>query len=154
MGLLALLHYFINTILIAAVVALRQKQSILKTWLDNFQWSSTSYIAGAATAGFICSLVKYVGPYAIVIVTPIFGALFLLYKVYLGRVDTKNHQVAELSAVYDQVLSAKAKWDSTFDAMPDPVFLFDGERRLSRINKAGHGLIGDRSLEDPGTHLL
>ena len=39
MGLLALLHYFINTMLIAAAVAFRQKQPLLRTWIDNFQWN-------------------------------------------------------------------------------------------------------------------
>jgi PAS domain S-box-containing protein len=148
MGLLALLHYFINTMLIAAVVALRQKHGILKTWFENFQWSSTSYIAGAATAGCICFLVKHVGPIAIVVVTPTFVGLYILYRVYLGKVETKNQQVAELSSVYNQVLWAKAEWDSTFDAMSDPVFLFDSEGRLNRINKAGLTLSNGQTYED------
>jgi len=145
---LALTHSLINTMLIGAVMALRQKQSIFKTWTDNFQWTSISYIAGAATAGCICFMVKYVGPFAIVIVTPTFAGLFILYRVYLGRVETKNRQVEELSTVYNQVLWAKAEWDSTFDAMSDPVFLFDSEGKLSRINKAGLVLSNSRSYED------
>jgi len=148
MGLLALLHYFINTAIIAAAVAIRQKSPLLKTWVDNFQWSSTSYIVGAATAGCICFLVKYLGPFAIVIVAPTFAGLYFLYRVYLGRVETKNQQVAELSSVYDQVALAKAEWDSTFDAMSDPVFLFDNKGRLSRINKAGLVLANGPSIED------
>ncbi len=44
------LYFFVNTMLVAAVVALTTRQPILSVWHRNFLWSAPSYLAGAALA--------------------------------------------------------------------------------------------------------
>src|SRR5919199_1127593 len=39
--------------------------------------------------------------------------------------------------LYDEFVALGREWEATFEALPDGVFLFDAEGRLSRINRAG-----------------
>jgi PAS domain S-box-containing protein len=39
--------------------------------------------------------------------------------------------------LFEMVAQAKKQWESTFDAMSDGIFIFDGEGRLVRVNRAG-----------------
>jgi PAS domain S-box-containing protein len=39
--------------------------------------------------------------------------------------------------LFEMVAQAKMQWESTFDAMSDGIFIFDGEGRLVRVNRAG-----------------
>jgi len=39
--------------------------------------------------------------------------------------------------LFEMVAQAKKQWESTFDAMSDGIFIFDGDGRLVRVNRAG-----------------
>jgi PAS domain S-box-containing protein len=39
--------------------------------------------------------------------------------------------------LFEMVAQAKKQWESTFDAMSDGIFIFDGEGHLVRVNRAG-----------------
>lgn len=57
----------------------------------------------------------------------------LLVKSVAAQLGTGIAQ-AEL---FEMVAQAKMQWESTFDAMSDGIFIFDGEGRLVRVNRAG-----------------
>jgi len=45
-------YFFLNTSMVAAVIALSTRQGIVSVWQRNFLWSAPSYLAGAALAAF------------------------------------------------------------------------------------------------------
>ncbi|CDM65802.1 PAS domain S-box [Pyrinomonas methylaliphatogenes] len=49
---------------------------------------------------------------------------------------------------FGMVAHAKREWEVTFDAMSDGIFIFDAQKRLARVNRAG------AALEDSWPHLL
>ncbi|HEX3142457.1 MAG TPA: PAS domain S-box protein [Pyrinomonadaceae bacterium] len=57
----------------------------------------------------------------------------LLVKSVAAQLGTGIAQ-AEL---FEMVAQAKMQWESTFDAMSDGIFIFDGEGHLVRVNRAG-----------------
>jgi PAS domain S-box-containing protein len=42
--------------------------------------------------------------------------------------------------LFEMVARAKRAWEVTFDAMSDGIFIFDNDRRLQRVNRAGAGM--------------
>ena len=50
--------------------------------------------------------------------------------------------------LFGLVAQAKREWEATFDAMSDGIFIFDLDRRLVQVNRAG------AALEDSSPHLL
>ena len=46
--------------------------------------------------------------------------------------------------LFEMVTRAKQEWETTFDAMSDGIFIFDGEGCLRRVNKGGANLEGSQ----------
>lgn len=48
----------------------------------------------------------------------------------------------EAARFHEQMINAKRNWELTFDSVPDPVLLLDGERRVQRANRAATEVFG------------
>jgi len=136
LGLLALLHYVFNSAVVAVAVGLQNGRSVISLWRDDLLWSSVSYFAGAAAAGLIYLFINMMSFYVFIVAVPILMLTYYSYKTYLDRVETSAKHAAEMSALYEQVSDAKREWEVTFDSMQDPLFMFDSEGRLERLNTA------------------
>lgn len=53
-----------------------------------------------------------------------------------------RERAEELARLYTTVLTAKQEWESTFDAVPDPIYIHDAEYRILQANKAFTEWIG------------
>ena len=105
----ATVYFLLNTFLVASAVALSSRQSIAKTWHNNFLWSAPGYFIGAGTAALAALLVGYAG-YWIAPFT--FAPLYLTYrtyKVYLGRVEDEQRHVQETSDLHLATIEALAR---------------------------------------------
>jgi diguanylate cyclase (GGDEF)-like protein/putative nucleotidyltransferase with HDIG domain len=100
-------YFLINTILVAAAVALATGQPIATTWHKNFLWSAPSYFVGAGSAALTAWAVQRVGFW----VAPLtFAPIFLTYhtyKVYMGRLEAQRH-VQETSDLHLATIEALA----------------------------------------------
>src|SRR5690606_22724191 len=85
--LMGLFQYVLNSGLIAANVALRNRKPIWQMWKDNFLWTSLTYFAGASAAGFIAKLVDAFRIYAFLAATPIAAVVYFTYTTYLKNVE-------------------------------------------------------------------
>src|SRR5688572_375825 len=92
---MALMHYFINSGIVAVGAALKTDQPIWQTWYKHYLWTSITYFAGAIAAGVIAGLVYFIGAYAFVITLPIIAFVFLTYRTYLKNVETSAAQAAQ-----------------------------------------------------------
>jgi PAS domain S-box-containing protein len=62
-------------------------------------------------------------------------------------------RVAELREVNREVQTSNAYLDGVIDSIPDPLFVVDGQKRISRANPAALALTGHGDSELPGTPL-
>ncbi len=81
---MALLQYIANTSIATPVLAFKSDQPVWQTWHKHCQWSSISYIAGAAAAGLIFYFVDTWGFYALVAPIPIIAVVYITYHKYLS----------------------------------------------------------------------
>jgi len=51
-------------------------------------------------------------------------------------------QRAEAARLEEQIRQAKREWESTFDTVPDPIFLLDKDYSIRRCNRAAANLLG------------
>jgi len=102
-------YFLLNTGLVAAAIALSNRQSILSTWHDNFLWSAPSYFVGAGSAALAASLVERAGYW----VAPLtFAPLYLTYrtyKVYMGRIEDEQRHVEQTSDLNLATIEALAR---------------------------------------------
>jgi len=87
LGIFALVHYGLNSISVAAIVALERRGHILEVWRGSFLWTSITYFAGAAAAGFIALQWGNISIEVLSIILPVLLAVYFTYRTYLDKVE-------------------------------------------------------------------
>jgi diguanylate cyclase (GGDEF)-like protein/putative nucleotidyltransferase with HDIG domain len=107
-GLLALIHFAVNSGLAGALTALRSGRSLVTIWKDSLLWTSISYVAGALTACLIVKLITVISLYAFIISIPILAITYFTYKVYLDKVETSNRHAEQMADLHLRTIEALA----------------------------------------------
>ncbi|HLG15000.1 MAG TPA: diguanylate cyclase [Blastocatellia bacterium] len=107
-GLLALVHYPLNTGLVSVVTAIRQGRSLFSTWKESFLWTSFTYFAGAAAACMIVKLISIISFYAFIIAVPVLAITYFTYKIYLDKVDASNRHAEQMADLHLRTIEALA----------------------------------------------
>jgi diguanylate cyclase (GGDEF)-like protein len=104
----ALVYFLCNSVLVATVVALSTRQSLLRVWDQDFLWSAPNYFVGAFVATVAVQSIHAWGyGSAALLMVPLF-LTYRLYKVYLGRMDDERRHVRELSEMHLATVEALA----------------------------------------------
>lgn len=104
----AFVYFLFNSVLIAGVVALSTRQSLLRVWDQEYLWSAPNYFVGAFAATVAVQSVHAWGfGSAALLTVPVF-LTYRLYKVYLGRVEDERRHVRELSEMHLATVEALA----------------------------------------------
>ncbi|MEW6207739.1 MAG: diguanylate cyclase [Acidobacteriota bacterium] len=107
-GLLALLHYILNSGIVSVVAALRRRRSLFQTWKESFLLTSLSYFAGAIAACLIIKLIDTVSFYAFIVAVPIIAITYFSYKVYLDNLDASNRHAEQVAELHLRTIEALA----------------------------------------------
>jgi diguanylate cyclase (GGDEF)-like protein/putative nucleotidyltransferase with HDIG domain len=100
LGFVGLVIYIVNTGIVAAGHAINKHKNLIRTWIDNYLWTSPAFFIGLVAAGFICKAIVYFGFSAFIISIPILTFTYFTYKTYLGRVEASNEHIERLSKLY------------------------------------------------------
>jgi diguanylate cyclase (GGDEF)-like protein/putative nucleotidyltransferase with HDIG domain len=107
-GLLAMIHYVLNSGTMSIVTALRQSRTFFSTWKDSFLWTSLTYFAGAVTACLIIKLIEVISFYAFIVSVPILTITYFTYKVYLDKVEASNRHAEQMADLHLRTIEALA----------------------------------------------
>jgi diguanylate cyclase (GGDEF)-like protein len=158
LGVLAFVHYIANSGSVAIIVALEKRRNIFLTWKEGFLWTSITYFAGAAAAGFIAIIIGPNTPQILGVTIPVLVAIYFTYKTYLEKVEQ-----ARSLARYDS-LTGLPNRNLFKEKLEEALKLSEAQRRLlavmfldldhfKRINDTyGHG-IGDLLLKTVAARL-
>jgi diguanylate cyclase (GGDEF)-like protein len=94
-GVMALSQYFTNTGVIALAMSFKYNTTFWQMWSRNCLWSSITFFAGAASAGFIASSVGMIGVYAILAAIPMISILYFTYHKYLEEIRATAAQAEQ-----------------------------------------------------------
>jgi diguanylate cyclase (GGDEF)-like protein len=103
----AFAYFLCNSALVAAVVALSTRRSLLRVWDQEYLWGAPNYFIGAFMAAIAVHGVRVWGYGALALLLPLFLA-YRLYRVYLGRMDDERRHVRELSEMHLATVEALA----------------------------------------------
>jgi diguanylate cyclase (GGDEF)-like protein/putative nucleotidyltransferase with HDIG domain len=104
----ALAYFVCNTVFIATAISLSNRQSIARTWYDNFLWSAPSYFVGAVLAAIGSAIVDRGGSWmASLLAAPVY-LIYRTYKVYLGRIQDEQRHVEQVSDLHLATIEALA----------------------------------------------
>jgi putative nucleotidyltransferase with HDIG domain len=107
-GLLALIHFALNSGLISAQDAIKSGRSFFAVWKESFLWTTLSYVASALSACIIVKLITVISFYAFIISIPILAITYFTYKVYLDKVETSNRHAEQMADLHLRTIEALA----------------------------------------------
>jgi putative nucleotidyltransferase with HDIG domain len=96
----AFLYFFINTALVAGALAIEQRQSPTRLWLDNFPAVSISYFVGSSIAMLIVAYTDQVDLTVLSIIVPLLLISYLTFRTSMGRLEDANRHVTQLNQLY------------------------------------------------------
>lgn len=104
----SLSYFLVNTLVVAAIIALTEGKKLHLVWRDNFFWTAPQYIFGAALTGVIhvCNA-QFGWQYAVLV----FPGIYLLdrsYRVYLCRLQEEKQHVSEVADLHLRTIKALA----------------------------------------------
>lgn len=92
--LMAAMTYFLgNTVSLSIVIALAERRSARKIWLETYFWGLPYNLAGAAVVGCASFANRYVGWQSALLIIPVMYVIFRSYNLYLGRLEDQKKRV-------------------------------------------------------------
>jgi diguanylate cyclase (GGDEF)-like protein/putative nucleotidyltransferase with HDIG domain len=104
----AFVYYWVNTVLIAGVIAMTERKSIQKTWRETYLWSLQYHMAASAVAWLIVVLLRQEAWHSTLIVLPMAYWLYRQYIVYIDRIERDKKHVEELASLHLRTIEALA----------------------------------------------
>jgi diguanylate cyclase (GGDEF)-like protein/putative nucleotidyltransferase with HDIG domain len=101
-------YFFVNTCLVAAVIALTEIRPISRVWLECYFWCFPYYICGAAIAWFATILDEYMDWEGSLVLIPIVYIIYHAYKAYLRRLEDEKKHVEEMAGLHLRTIEALA----------------------------------------------
>lgn len=92
LALFTLVYFLTSTFLIAAYLAVSNRESFWKSWKENCMWTSISYVASGVSAMGVYLLVGRFGYYSFLIPVGLMGFVYLFYRAYFQKVESANQR--------------------------------------------------------------
>ena len=100
-------YFLSNTIPVAIVIALTERKPFRKIWAECYFWSFPYYLVGAAIAGLVSALNRWIGWQTSLLVLPIMYWIYRSYRLYLGRLQDEKRHVEEMAGLHLRTIEAK-----------------------------------------------
>ncbi|HWR17945.1 MAG TPA: HD domain-containing phosphohydrolase [Terriglobales bacterium] len=101
--------YFVtNTLPVAIIIAFTEQKAFRKIWAECYFWSFPYYLVGAAIAGCVSYINRYVGWQTSLLALPVIYWIYRSYRLYLGRLEDEKRHVENMAALHLRTIEALA----------------------------------------------
>ncbi len=92
-------HFVVNSLLLAALIALRYRRSIWRQLVDNHLWIAITYYPLAAFSIILYACMQRFGWFSVVASLPVLVVIYLSYRQYNQKVEEKLHKIEEINGL-------------------------------------------------------
>jgi len=103
--LMAAAYFLANTLPVAIIIGLAERQSLLAVWREAHIWAFSYYLVGAAFAAIFHALEKSMGWEASTLVLPVLYSIHRAYRIYLNQAESEKAE-AQLQKTHAEEVSA------------------------------------------------
>ena len=101
-------YFLANTLPVAVVISVTEGKCLRKIWSECYFWSFPYYLVGAAIAGLISAVNRYVGWQTSLLVVPVIYWIYRSYRLYLDRLQDEKRHVEQMAALHLRTIEALA----------------------------------------------
>ncbi len=138
---MTLIHFLLNSGLVAAALATEHKENAFTIWHRIFPWLSINYFGGASVAALLVSYTRTVDFMALSIIVPLLVTSYLTHKMALGRVEDAVVHVDEVNRLYLSTIETLA---TAIDAKDQVT-----HGHIRRVQRFALGLAAKLGVNDP-----
>jgi diguanylate cyclase (GGDEF)-like protein/putative nucleotidyltransferase with HDIG domain len=91
-----LVFYTLNTVSVAAIVSLTEKEPLIPLWRNSFLWTAPGYFAAASIAGLAKLAFVTMGAPAFLTALPIAALIYVSYRTYQDKVQQHEQHIENL----------------------------------------------------------
>lgn len=97
-----------NTGSVAGIIAITEHQNVLRVWRDNFFWTASQHLVGAAVAAVIHLENIYLGWESAVLTAPVIYFVYRSYALHLGKLNAAKEHAQEMGDLHWRAIEALA----------------------------------------------
>jgi putative nucleotidyltransferase with HDIG domain len=96
----ALLHFLVNSTLIAVAVGFETGRAIWNIWHKDFLWLSLNYFGGASVSALLVVYTREIDPAYLSVIVPLLLILYFTFKIPMARVEDTNRHLTKVNSLY------------------------------------------------------
>ncbi len=104
----AVTHFGCNTAAMSTIIGLTESKPVSTVWRGSYLWSFPYYMVGAAAAGLVHFLNKYIGWQSSLLILPPIYLMYRSYRLYLGKLETEKVHAEQVSNLHLRTIEALA----------------------------------------------
>jgi len=104
----AIIYFLLNTVPVAAIVALTEQHKFRKTWVECYLWSFPNYLVGAAIAALLTWTNTSMGWQTSLLMAPVLYLIYRSYRIYFGRLEDEKKHVERIAELHLRTIEALA----------------------------------------------
>ena len=108
-------YFAVNTGLVAAALALEQRQGFAVTWTASFPWTAAAYFTGFSVAVVLLMILQTLGPWGLVLGALPCWLLAGFYRAHQGRLHEKEQRVVEVEQLNARLETKVVELQSALD---------------------------------------
>jgi len=108
LGVTACMFFLMNTIPVAAAIAMTEHKSLTRIWYDCYFWCFPYYLGGASIAWILSVFSRQTHWHASLVLIPVIYFIYRSYRTYLGRLEDEKVHVEEMAALHLRTIEALA----------------------------------------------
>ena len=107
-GALAIVHYLVNSVSVAAIIALDARKNMYLVWRNNLSWTVATYFTGASVAALIALNVISLSFVVLAAAAPIVLMTYASYNTYRQKIESHICELRELNSLYMRTVESLA----------------------------------------------
>jgi putative nucleotidyltransferase with HDIG domain len=104
----AITHFACNTAAMSTIIGLTEDKPPFKVWSEIYLWSFPYYLVGAAAAGLVHFLNRYIGWQSSLLILPPIYLMYRSYRLYLGKLEGEKKHAEQVSSLHLRTIEALA----------------------------------------------
>jgi putative nucleotidyltransferase with HDIG domain len=108
LAILGVVYFVANTLPVAGVISLTEKQHLWTVWRDKCFWSFPHYLVGAAVAGLFEVTKNHLGWQTALLILPVIFLIYRTCQLHLGRIDDARVHAEETAALHLRTVTSLA----------------------------------------------
>ncbi|MBK7704877.1 MAG: EAL domain-containing protein [Acidobacteria bacterium] len=138
----ALSHYLVNTVLIAASSAIRSERPVHEVWKEQYRWMIVPFLATGSIALVGASLISAAGFVAFLLVLPIVGVVYFTYLSHHEKLEAVTVQAEQAETHLREMTESEERFRSAFSNAPIGIGLVSQDGNWLQVNEALCGIFG------------